>query len=43
VKDDEKKFLETSRESAEQLEHLFETDATVEEMPEERRAAELGA
>ncbi len=27
VKDDEKKFLETTRESAEQLLHLFETDA----------------
>ena len=32
VKDDEKKFLETSRESAEQLLHLFETDS---EQPEE--------
>ncbi len=27
VKDDEKKFLETSRESAEQLQHLFEVDS----------------
>jgi glutathione-regulated potassium-efflux system ancillary protein KefC/glutathione-regulated potassium-efflux system protein KefB len=27
VKNDEKKFLETSRESAEQLQHLFETDS----------------
>ena len=27
VKDDEKKFLETTRESAEQLLHLFETDS----------------
>jgi monovalent cation:proton antiporter-2 (CPA2) family protein len=27
VKDDEKKFLETSRESAEQLQHLFEADS----------------
>jgi monovalent cation:proton antiporter-2 (CPA2) family protein len=27
VKDDEKKFLETNRESAEQLQHLFETDS----------------
>jgi monovalent cation:proton antiporter-2 (CPA2) family protein len=27
VKDDEKKFLQTSRESAEQLQHLFETDS----------------
>jgi monovalent cation:proton antiporter-2 (CPA2) family protein len=43
VKDDEKKFLETSRESAEQLEHLFETDTTVDEVPEGRRTAELGA
>jgi monovalent cation:proton antiporter-2 (CPA2) family protein len=39
VKDDEKKFLETSRESAEQLEHLFETDANVSEAPEALRAA----
>ena len=36
VKDDEKKFLETSRESAEQLLHLFETDA---DQPEESRRA----
>jgi monovalent cation:proton antiporter-2 (CPA2) family protein len=43
VKDDEKKFLETSRESAEQLEHLFETDTDAEEAPEGRRPAELGA
>jgi glutathione-regulated potassium-efflux system ancillary protein KefC len=27
VRDDEKKFLETSRESAEQLQHLFEADS----------------
>jgi glutathione-regulated potassium-efflux system ancillary protein KefC/glutathione-regulated potassium-efflux system protein KefB len=33
VKDDEKKFLETSRESAEQLLHLFESDS---DQPEER-------
>jgi glutathione-regulated potassium-efflux system ancillary protein KefC/glutathione-regulated potassium-efflux system protein KefB len=39
VRDDEKKFLETSRESAEQLLHLFETDTNVEEEPEARRAA----
>ena len=40
VKDDEKKFLETSRESAEQLLHLFETDAAQpEELPVKRRAA----
>src|SRR5450755_448864 len=32
VKDDEKKFLETSRESAEQLMHLFEADS---DQPEE--------
>ena len=32
VKDDEKKFLETTRESAEQLMHLFEADS---EQPEE--------
>jgi hypothetical protein len=38
VKDDEKKFLQTTRESAEQLMHLFEADS---EQPEEstRRAA----
>jgi monovalent cation:proton antiporter-2 (CPA2) family protein len=33
VKDDEKKFLQTTRESAEQLLHLFETDT---DQPEER-------
>jgi monovalent cation:proton antiporter-2 (CPA2) family protein len=33
VKDDEKKFLQTSRESAEQLRHLFETDAAQPEDP----------
>jgi hypothetical protein len=38
VKDDETKFLETTRESAEQLLHLFEADS---EQPEEsaRRTA----
>jgi monovalent cation:proton antiporter-2 (CPA2) family protein len=36
VRDDEKKFLETSRESAEQLLHLFETDS---DQPEETRRA----
>jgi hypothetical protein len=36
VKDDEKKFLETSRESAEQLLHLFETDS---EQPRKPRCA----
>jgi hypothetical protein len=40
VKDDEKKFLQTTRESAEQLLHLFETDADQpEEEPAERRSA----
>jgi monovalent cation:proton antiporter-2 (CPA2) family protein len=43
VRDDEKKFLETSRESAEQLLHLFETDTSTDDAPEKRRAAELGA
>ena len=33
VKNDEKKFLETSRESAEQLLHLFETDSDQPEAP----------
>jgi hypothetical protein len=36
VKDDERKFLETTRESAEQLQHLFETDS---EQPEASRRA----
>jgi monovalent cation:proton antiporter-2 (CPA2) family protein len=31
VRDDEKKFLQSSREAAEQLEHLFEADTTPEE------------
>jgi len=39
VKDDEKKFLETSRESAEQLLHLFETDTGQPEESERRIAA----
>src|SRR5258707_1768156 len=40
VKDDENKFLQTTRESAEQLLHLFETDAAEEqETPLKRRAA----
>jgi hypothetical protein len=40
VKDDESKFLQTTRESAEQLLHLFETDAAEEqETPLKRRAA----
>jgi glutathione-regulated potassium-efflux system ancillary protein KefC/glutathione-regulated potassium-efflux system protein KefB len=40
VKDDEKKFLETSRESAEQLLHLFETDTG---QPEESAAQRVAA
>jgi monovalent cation:proton antiporter-2 (CPA2) family protein len=40
VKDDESKFLQTTRESAEQLLHLFETDAAEDqETPLKRRAA----
>jgi glutathione-regulated potassium-efflux system ancillary protein KefC/glutathione-regulated potassium-efflux system protein KefB len=39
VKDDEKKFLQTTRESAEQLLHLFEADADQPEEPAERRSA----
>ncbi|HEX3951629.1 MAG TPA: monovalent cation:proton antiporter-2 (CPA2) family protein [Steroidobacteraceae bacterium] len=39
VKDDEKKFLETSRESAEQLLHLFEADRDQPEEAAPRRAA----
>jgi monovalent cation:proton antiporter-2 (CPA2) family protein len=39
VKDDEKKFLETSRESAEQLLHLFETDSRPPDEIAARRAA----
>ena len=40
VKDDESKFLQTSRESAEQLLHLFETDAAepLEDKPKRRAA-----
>jgi len=38
VKDDEKKFLQTSRESAEQLLHLFETDEAQAEAPKRRAA-----
>ena len=37
VKDDENKFLETSRESAEQLQQLFETDVDSDEMPVKAR------
>jgi monovalent cation:proton antiporter-2 (CPA2) family protein len=40
VKDDEKKFLETSRESAEQLLHLFEADTG---QPEELAAKRIAA
>ena len=39
VKDDESKFLETTRESAEQLLHLFETDADQPEEPLLKRRA----
>src|ERR1700737_5304316 len=39
VKDDESKFLETTRESAEQLLHLFETDAAEAEEPGPKRRA----
>jgi monovalent cation:proton antiporter-2 (CPA2) family protein len=39
VKDDEKKFLQTTRESAEQLLQLFEADAAQPEEGAERRAA----
>ncbi len=39
VKDDEKKFLQTTRESAEQLLHLFETDSDQPADAEPRRAA----
>jgi hypothetical protein len=39
VKDDEKKFLETSRESAEQLLQLFEADSTQPDEAPQRRAA----
>jgi glutathione-regulated potassium-efflux system ancillary protein KefC/glutathione-regulated potassium-efflux system protein KefB len=39
VKDDEKKFMETVRESSEQLQHLFETDAAEGEEPELKRRA----
>jgi monovalent cation:proton antiporter-2 (CPA2) family protein len=39
VKDDEKKFMETSRESAEQLLHLFEADAAQPEQPPLKRRA----
>jgi glutathione-regulated potassium-efflux system ancillary protein KefC/glutathione-regulated potassium-efflux system protein KefB len=39
VKDDEKKFMETVRESSEQLLHLFETDAAETEEPLPKRRA----
>jgi hypothetical protein len=38
VKDDENKFLATTRESAEQLLHLFETDTAQPEEPIARRS-----
>jgi glutathione-regulated potassium-efflux system ancillary protein KefC/glutathione-regulated potassium-efflux system protein KefB len=41
VKDDESKFLETTRESAEQLLHLFETDAAQPEAPPVQRRASI--
>jgi monovalent cation:proton antiporter-2 (CPA2) family protein len=40
VKDDEKKFLDTTRESAEQLLHLFEADS---EQPAEESASRIAA
>jgi monovalent cation:proton antiporter-2 (CPA2) family protein len=40
VKDDEKKFLETTRESAEQLMHLFEADS---EQPAEESTSRIAA
>jgi monovalent cation:proton antiporter-2 (CPA2) family protein len=39
VKDDESKFLQTTRESAEQLLHLFESDAVQSEEPRPKRRA----
>jgi voltage-gated potassium channel Kch len=39
VKDDEKKFLETTRESAEQLMHLFEADSAQPTEPGTQRIA----
>jgi glutathione-regulated potassium-efflux system protein KefB len=39
VKDDETKFMESVRESSEQLLHLFETDAAEAEEPERKRRA----
>jgi voltage-gated potassium channel Kch len=41
VKDDETKFLQTTRESAEQLLHLFEADTLESAAPDERRPAAL--
>jgi glutathione-regulated potassium-efflux system ancillary protein KefC/glutathione-regulated potassium-efflux system protein KefB len=43
VKDDESKFLETTRESAEQLLHLFESDSAQTQEPDDRRAARSDA
>ena len=42
VKDDENKFLQTTRESAEQLLQLFETDAVQPEVPAGQRRAAKG-
>jgi glutathione-regulated potassium-efflux system protein KefB len=39
VKDDEKKFMESIRESAQQLQHLFETDVPQQEQPAVKRRA----
>jgi glutathione-regulated potassium-efflux system ancillary protein KefC len=41
VKDDESKFLQTTRESAEQLLHLFETDAAEAQEPLPKRRAAI--
>jgi len=40
VKDDEKKFLDTTRESAEQLMHLFESDS---EQPAEEAPSRIAS
>jgi hypothetical protein len=41
VQDDESKFLQTTRESAEQLLHLFETDAAEAQEPLPKRRAAI--
>ncbi|HEY2684453.1 MAG TPA: monovalent cation:proton antiporter-2 (CPA2) family protein [Steroidobacteraceae bacterium] len=43
VKDDENKFLQTSRESAEQLQQLFETDLDSDAMPVKPRRSVAGS